>query len=243
MPQAQKDIQSPFTFVRGLITEANKLTEPDNSASDMLNIQVDIRGVAKVRLGLDEEVGFEYANAGVTSLNTAVSALEWKNVNGNPSTNFLVLQIGTRLYFYDMDSLSVSAALIGNADFSSVCVSVANATLSPIEAKESTVGLVCVNQYADPFVVIYDEAANEFILSRLVLKVRDFNGMPDGLRIDENPTTLSNPHLYNLLNQGWADPGDSGLADNSGSGTEGGGPSTGGGGSIDSGENFDTVIP
>lgn len=243
MPQVQKDIQSPFTFVRGLVTEANKLTEPDNSASDMLNIQVDIKGVAKVRLGLDEEVDFQYADTGVTSLSMAVNALEWKNVNGDPSTNFLVLQIGTYLFFYDMDSLSVSAALIGSADFSTVCVSTASAALAPIEAKESTVGLVCVNQYADPFIVIYDNDENEFILSRLVLKIRDFNGMPDGLRIDENPSTLSNLHLYNLLNQGWADPGDSGLGDNSGSGTEGGGISSGGGGSIDSGENFETVVP
>jgi uncharacterized membrane protein YgcG len=243
MPQAQQDIQSPYTFVKGLITEANKLAEPDNSASDMLNIQVDIKGVAKVRYGLELESGHEYANSLITSLDTAVNALEWKNVNGDPATNFLVLQIGTSLFFYDMNSLSVSSSLIGTADFSTVCISTASAALSPVEAKESTVGLVCVNQYADPFVIMYDVTANEFVLSRLVLKIRDFAGMPDGLRIDENPTTLSNPHLYNLLNQGWANPGDSGLDDNSGSGTDGGGTSSGGGGSIDSGDNFDTLEP
>lgn len=241
MPQVQKDIQSPFTFVKGLITEASKLTEPDNSASDMLNIQVDIKGTAKVRLGLEPEEGFEFVNSVVQNLSTAVTALEWKNVNGDPATNFLIVQIGTGLFFYDLNELSVSSSYIGTVDFSSVCVSTVDAGLSPIEAKESTIGLVCVNQYADPFVVMYDSTASEFVLSRLVLKVRDFVGMPDGLRIDENPTTLSNLHLYNLLNQGWGEVGDSGLADSSGSGTEGGGPSSGGGGSINSGENFERV--
>lgn len=238
MARAQQDISSPFTFVKGLITEANKLNEPDNSASDMLNVEVDHKGTAKKRKGLRPEPLGVVVNSVIPSLDNAVAAIEWKNVNGRPNVNFLVLQAGTTLHFYNLDSSTISTAYIDSVDFSSVCVSVTSAAAAAIDGKSCSIGLICVNQYADPFIVIFDEDNNKFLLQKLVLKIRDFLGMPDGLRIDENPTTLSNPHFYNLMNQGWVEIGDSGLEDSTGSGTEGGSPSTGGGGTIDSGDNF-----
>lgn len=240
MARAQQDVQSPFTFVKGLITEANRLNEPDNSASDMLNIVVDTTGTAKVRLGLQEEIDFEYVSSLISSLDNAIATIEWKNVNGNPAKNFLVLQIATRLFFFDLAGISVSSSFIGYVDFDSVCVSVSDAALSTTDGRPVALGLVCTNLYADPFLVIYDEEENRFLLSRLTLKTRDFNGVPDGLRVDENPTILSFPHFYNLMNQGWVEPGDSGLLDSTGVGTEGGTP-TSGGGSADIGDDFGEV--
>lgn len=241
MARAQQDLQSPFTFVKGLITEANKLNEPENSASDMLNIVVDSKGTASVRNGLQEEEDFEYVNTALSNIDQAVSTIEWKNVNGDPATNFLVLQMATKLFFYDLNALSISSGLIGTADFSSVCLSITDAGFSPIDGSAISLGLVCVNQYADPFIVFYDSEENEFVLSKLTIKIRDFIGLPDGLRIDENPEELSNPHFYNLMNQGWVRPGDSGLLDSSGNGTDGGTPTTGGGTTGGINNNFETV--
>jgi hypothetical protein len=48
--------------------------------------------------------------------------------------------------------------------------------------------------------------------------MRDFDGVNDGLAIDQEPSTLSKEHHYNLMNQGWVSPG---------SGTPGGLPGGG----------------
>lgn len=36
-------------------------------------------------------------------------------------------------------------------------------------------------------------------------RIRDFNGVEDGLKVDERPVTLTDTHLYNLRNQGWSE--------------------------------------
>lgn len=35
--------------------------------------------------------------------------------------------------------------------------------------------------------------------------IRDFEGVGDNLEVDEEPSVLTNPHKYNLLNQGWTE--------------------------------------
>lgn len=248
MARAQADISSPFTFVKGLLTETSKLNEPDNSASDIKNVVVGIDGVARRRKGLQtEDLGTLIDVNSVGSIDgKAVHAMEWKNVNGNAQINFEIIQIGTDLHFFSWDSAVMSQNFIGSVSFSAACVSTSSAALQPCQASATALGLVVVNLYADPFIVIYNQRVSpaEFILKKLVLKARDFIGVPDGLRVDENPTNLTELHFYNLMNQGWVEPGDSGLGDNSGTGSQGGDTSQPGAPTTIESNNFsELVIP
>ena len=210
MTRAQHDVHSPYTFVKGLVTEANKLNQADNSCSDMSNIRVSINGTARRRLGIDYESSGEITLAALQDLSTvAVSVMPWKNVNGDTSISFLAVQAGTVIYLFDLNADPIGAALKGSVDFSTACMSSSSAAQSLCEGAPLSVGLIVVNQYADPFIISYDSQARTFGTSKLTLKVRDFSGIPDGFRVDERPTGLNATHFYNLMNQGWVDPKDS----------------------------------
>jgi hypothetical protein len=80
--------------------------------------------------------------------------------------------------------------------------------------------LFIAHPFCDPLVAEYDHDTDTLTVVKIVIQVRDFDGVNDGLANDEEPTTLSPEHHYNLRNQGWVEPGSS---DGSlGGGTEGG---------------------
>ncbi len=54
-----------------------------------------------------------------------------------------------------------------------------------------------------PVRIIFD--GSNFNATSIDLRIRDFEGLDDGLEIDERPTILTLEHYYNLRNQGWTD--------------------------------------
>ena len=113
MPQSlnQKAVNN---FVRGLITEAAELTFPDGASVDELNCDLRRDGTRRRRLA----VAYESNNtlSSFTLSNTELTAVgDWVNVGGNADLEFLVLQKGSRLYFYNKGDLPYSAQVESNS--------------------------------------------------------------------------------------------------------------------------------
>jgi len=116
--------QSEFmvNFVGGLNTEASSLNFPENAAQAIDNFDLFITGEVKRRLGLDFESGYTVRPETTTDTNIsnyAISKSEWRAVNGKGDINFLVVQIGTTLYFHDLGADPLSSTLRGSIDLSS----------------------------------------------------------------------------------------------------------------------------
>jgi len=200
------------TFSRGLITEASPLTFPENSTSDELNCVLFSKGNRTRRLGFErEEGGVKLSPHAGDSQNIAFNEYVWKNVGKIDGLNFLVQQIGTNLFFYNIiEGQSLTANQKG------FTVNLANffiPTPANVIASDQLISMVSgegvlfvTGQYCEPFYVEYDEVGDTVIGVKITVRERDFTGVDGNLAVDEEPTVLSAEHHYNLRNQGWVDP-------------------------------------
>lgn len=194
------------TFVKGLISEASELTYPENSTIDEDNCIIYRKGNRSRRLGFNIEAGGSMSDYSIPNLETvALKEYVWSTVSNNAKINFLVKQVGNSLYFYDLAAVPLSG---GRKNF---VVNLAT-RLAPNQTDTSDTEvqmaggkgwLFVAGQKIEPFIVEYDESADTISVTRVYIQIRDFKGVEDFLANDEEPTTLSNAHYYNLRNQGW----------------------------------------
>jgi len=219
MPRAQAN-KAYSTLSKGLITEAGPLTFPPNASIDELNCDLFTVGNRKRRLGFNLEPGFSLSSQTIASATWgayAINTASWNTVGGNGNLNFLVLQIGPTLYFYDQGR-SEGAALSDNQKSFTVNL---NSFAAPgavdigndIVQMDSGKGLLfVVGKKIESFFIEYDSDMDTISTTQIDIMIRDFDGVSDGLDPDEEPATLSNEHSYNLKNQGWV-PSASGISD------------------------------
>lgn len=199
-------------FNAGLITDASPLTSPDNSSLEEDNMVLNIDGSRNRRLGLDYEDGFQEITTTINdagSTKIAVVTYRWDNAGGDPEKSIEVIQIGNELKFFDLDDGPISNGLFATHKF----------LTSPVTAEYSyTVVdgiLVIATGEKVIYSVTYDAALATITVTSVRLLVRDFFGVEDviggsditrGTSVQNRPTTLPNPHLYNLRNQSWGIP-------------------------------------
>lgn len=229
MAKAQQDLNQTFTFIKGLVTEQPVLSGEPDSFSSGTNVLIGTDGICYKRLGLDYENGYGLIDVGVVPTGYAVSVGMWEGVNGDPNKNLVVIQVGTKLIFLDAAQPALTSSVFLSTDFGSLCLDVSKAQTSRSQFSSIAGGLIMVNPGTDPIHMEYTEdglGVPELNMYKIVLKVRDFTGLPDGYKVNETPTTLTALHHYNLKNQGWVSSSDlSGIADE----TEVGGNTSGGG--------------
>lgn len=192
-------------FTGGLNTEATPLNFPENAAQAIDNVDLFVTGEVKRRLGLDFESGYTVRPETTSATNTASYALanfEWKSVNGSGDINFLVVQIGLKLYFHNLGAEPVSGTLRGTIDLSPYKTG-GSAETKVLSAAFGEGIMVVANPEIDPVTIEYDEDANTFVSSRITIQIRDFEGIDEGTDNDFRPSSLSAAHGYNLRNQGW----------------------------------------
>ena len=202
------------TFVGGLVTEATPLTFPENAVQDAVNCIFDKKGDIRRRLG----VNYESSHA-LTNKNNAeslwqtkgVGCFEWREVAGDGNRHFLVVQVNTTLYYFDIGSQPVSGNLKSfTTDLSSFAAPAASDVGSELVDVSYGKGFLFVtSKKLKPFYVTYSPSGDSISNTEIALEIRDFDGVSDGLAIDEEPTSLSTTHHYNLRNQGWISPGGS----------------------------------
>ena len=220
------------TFVRGLITEASPLTFPENASIVEENFTLNRDGSRSRRLGLDFETGYT-ANESITEVEVTdaqINTYQWFNAGTTQNKNFIVVQIGSRLSFYDVedsDTLSDNKRVFeiwmenyNLVDTTSDQISEAYTSFSVIRGL-----LVVTNERAHPFYVSYDSVTDTLQSGTIAIMTRDFTGVDDGFDNTYRPRTADYgfwytgvdttipavynkgtdvlAHSYNLYNQGW----------------------------------------
>ena len=136
----------------------------------------------------------------------------WRNVDGNPDLNFLVMQNGQWLQFFQDDeviSTDGDNSLIAEYDLSLYAAPDATDVLiqtNPINTDYGRGHLFVVGKYIEPLRFEYDQVEGAMSASVLSLKERDFNGLDDKKNDTFRPAegdANEETHRYNLLNQGW----------------------------------------
>lgn len=192
-------------FIGGLVTQATALSFPENAAFDADNVVFSEIGIVQRRAGME----FENNHSTFTTdrAQKAQSTFLWKNAAGDGNTNLVVHQNGDTLYFYNTSfALALSGGKSANSiplsSFQSVGSTSDNVTQNECQFSSGLGYLFVVHPYCEPFYIRYNSDGT-FTSSSITFTVRDVFGIPENALVDNRPTSLTDAHLYNLVNQGW----------------------------------------
>ena len=201
---AQKSEKAYRSFIKGLVTEANELTFPDNASIDEQNFVLKRDGSRARRLGIDYEELYNKTATGltVTDIKEGRQSFHiWNNPGGDTTVSLGIVRIKNRLWFLNMLSTTPSANKKNSGNYITI------AGLSNAEIDVSVINNKCVivsDDLTDPVLLTYNPSTDVVSQTTIDVKVRDIWGVDDGLDVNERPASLSNTHKYNLRNQGWA---------------------------------------
>jgi hypothetical protein len=177
MPQSltQKAVNN---FVRGLITESAELTFPEGASVDELNCDLRRDGTRRRRLGV------KYEDSNVLSSYTLSSSEKtstgsWSNVNGDPDVEYLVLQKGNTLYFYNKATQPFSNQLVGSLSLTGFeKVGSSGAETDKCQFASIKGGLVVVNSEINA-IYVYINISNNIAAYEIDFEVRVFEFQGD----------------------------------------------------------------
>jgi hypothetical protein len=188
-------------FVGGLNTEQSSVVDLPTYTADELNCSIYSEGIRGRRLGMSIERDGQYYQ--LEKEGSTYSGYFWKNVGKTP-TDFVVYQVDSILHFYKANIKPYSQNKIEQTvDISKYITDENNFHSFPVNYAVGDGKLMVVSKYMKPVLITYDFEKETFVAEEITIKYRDFEGVEDGLKIDEQPSELSNEHRYNLLNQGW----------------------------------------
>ncbi len=193
------------SFIQGLITEATGLNFPEQACADTQNCIFDQRGIVSRRRGFDYEADATTSNQ--TRSNSVIVEYVWNSVAGTGTINFVVVQIGSLLHFYNIGTSSSLSS--GKKSFTVDLESRKAAGAPPVSDQPCSFaagkGVLFVSHpYIDPFYVTYSPDTDTISNTVINVQIRDTDGISDELSLfDTRPTTLTKEHKYNLYNQGW----------------------------------------
>lgn len=204
MPQSlgQKAVNN---FVRGLITEAGELTFPEGASVDESNCELRRDGSRRRRLGLALESNYVLSSFTVSD-SEIVHTGEWLNVGGNADLEFLVVQKGSNLYFYNKSTLPYSSQ--GYTDYVDLTTheysGSAGAETAKCQFASINGNLIVSSEAIDTIYVTFDStnSGNEFSSVAISFQVRDFDWQGD---TDDYKTAGSTnaARTYDTKNAGW----------------------------------------
>jgi hypothetical protein len=200
--------KSYFTFVKGLNTEASPFTFPENASYDEANMELLTNGARRRRLGIDYESGYVETALAVDDTLQAITQFEWRDAGGNSAHNFIVVQTGRYIRFFANDTILSDGAHSTVIDLSTYKVSTATQAeqnAAPCSMSSGKGYLFITNLYTDPIYISYTPSTDTITANTFICRMREFNRIDDSLEINETPSTLSDEHRFNLLNQGWTD--------------------------------------
>jgi hypothetical protein len=216
--QALSTVENNFT--KGLVTEYTGLNFPENAATDTDNCTYGLVGDVNRRLGIDFEENFSSFDQ--VTVNKALNTYRWNNAGGDGSSQVVVVQNGMTLLFYASSNVTIATSLSLNRLSSVVDMTAFQTGTSPDPAQSE-----CQFSSGNGYLFVYHPQCNPFFCSYsggaitaniITVNIRDFTGVLEpGVAVTDRPTTLSNQHLYNLINQGWTQ-GSPWVAISSGSG-------------------------
>lgn len=199
-------------FVKGLFTEASLLNMPPDVAQDILNFDLDAKGIAKRRPGLDHETLNTWRSIyGSLNLNTdVVQVYKWDNVAGVAGKTFIVVQVARWLSFFTNVSSDFSINYVSGLNYNIAAHRVGTSAATdvdqnPISFTSGNGKLYINHKYLPTIEVVHDVSGATNTYNVEEVKIRDFDGLDDGFDVAEQPdgASINNAHWYNLSNQGW----------------------------------------
>ncbi len=153
-------IETAFSFVGGLNTEASALNYPTNASLDESNFDLQRNGTREKRLGMDKRSTDTYSSAIYNSPNSiAIQSYLWENIGAGAEDVIHVIQIGRFLYFYTRSIISstiISAAgPTATIDLSTYSVA-SDVELYKVQFTEGKGYLIVAGRVIDPFYLTYD---------------------------------------------------------------------------------------
>lgn len=194
-------------FTKGFLTEFSGLNFPENSCLDILNCVLTENGEVYRRKPLDREYGYVTNTLSYSSTTDAVSSYVWSGAGLLGDVTFVVFQVGSTIHFWqsNVSGSSISGSkkpFTVNLETYKVSGAPSTATVRCSFAAGNG-KLFVAHSYCQPFYISYDQGSESVSVTTVSIRIRDFGIQDDGLDADTQPTTLSNAHKYNLLNQGW----------------------------------------
>lgn len=160
----------------------------------------------------------------------AISTHTWVSPNGDGNKRFQVFQVGNTLFFRDAFQDAVSNPSDTDVPITSQTIafdgvgtgflyrtSSSEAARVKLQSASGFGRIWFASKAVVPFYAELSEDGTDIRLRAVGTRdgsagidsivgqrlIRDLSGVEDGLDSDETPATLSDEHLYNLLNQGW----------------------------------------
>lgn len=207
MPRVVEEIQS-FNFTAGLVTESSELNFPENASLDEENFELLRNGARRRRQGVDYEANYvkkditDSDNIERRHMNTYV----WRSVAQDGDLEFLVVQEGDILHYHDLSAIGSNSSNKKSFTTNLATYKSTAATHAGNASCSFSVGLgklVVVAETIEPIAIEYDADTDTITETQIDFKIRDFEGVDDGLDPSERPTTIDADHRYNLRNQGW----------------------------------------
>lgn len=206
-------------FNKGLITEASEMTFPEGASIDESNCDLFPDGSRRRRLGIELESGSVLSSRAVSS-SVIVSTHIWENVAEQADTNWVVVQLGSYLKFYDpgaSGALSSNAIQQGGGDYE-LDMSTFNsptgngASFSVVQVTSIKGALVVASPDINTFYLEYDPDAGTFNASQITFRVRDYRWMGDRDEYRSAVSVNACPlgRAYDTRNCGWAQGGGQG---------------------------------
>ena len=203
-------------FSKGLITEATALNFPESACTETFDCVFHRTGEVTRRLGIDLEDAFDSFENDFTG--KAVTEYLWESVGQNGDVVMFVLQVGTTISFFGLDSVGSLSPSIKSFEVDLADYAAPGASSTEIQEDHaqfcSGYGMLWITHpHTDPIQVEYDSEEDDVTKTKLTLRVRDVDGVPNnsaltGIPLEFNirPTRsqVSEVILYNLYNQGWS---------------------------------------
>ena len=196
-------------FVKGLITEAAELTFPEGASVDESNCDLRRDGTRRRRLGVKYEdsnvlSSFTLSSSEKTSTGT------WSNVKGNPDLEYLVLQKGNILYFYNKATTPFSNGLVGSITLSGFEHTTSTGAENAKCQFASILGGLVVSSSEMNAIFVFVNSSNAIAAYIIDFEVRDFELQASAsLRATYfapvSPAVTSGDRFYDTYNSGWGE--------------------------------------
>jgi len=198
-------------FSGGLVTEVTGVNSPENSVVEADNCIFSERGEVSRRQGLAYEPNYQKVPYSSLTLDDGFTReYLWETVSTSGSTEFLVLQTGETITFYqtqenDITSLSQLKKTFSIDLRTYKVVGTPDSVIrkSPVSFTSGFGRLFISHGSCEPISVSYDSVLDDITVQSITVQIRDFEGVDDQLPVDERPSALTSAHEYNIHNQGW----------------------------------------
>lgn len=203
MPQ-QKQEKVVNTFIKGLITEAGELTFPPDASVDELNCDLRRDGSRRRRKAVSYEASNTLSSFTVTTTNVFTTG-EWLNVGGQNGLNFLVVQNGSTLYFYNKATRPYSDyEETSSVDLSTYQTSTGGgAGFSKCSFTSIKGALVVASPSIDTIYITRNNTTGVLTVNTIRFRVRDFKWLSDLDNFDNEDSSPGKQRQYDTYNAGW----------------------------------------